>query len=183
MKLEAKELRLVPASEGVYCSFYAKNPGELENMIKSVGNGSVWIEINRMESVRSLNANSYFHVLVNKIALATGMSMDEAKQNLVLKYGTIAKNEDGSTIYAVLPHGTDPHFYPYMKWIGTSPVYSKKAKKDIPMDTYLFMKQTHTLNRDEFSKLLDGTVSDCKDLGIETLPPDELKNLLGRWSA
>ena len=182
MKLEATELRLVPASEGVYCSFYVRKPGELESTVKSLAGKAVWVEINRMEPVRSLSANSYFHVLAQKIASAQGTSMDEIKKHLVLQYGTIARNDDGSVIYAIIPSGTNPDsYYPYMKWTGTSPFYSKKARKEIPMDTYLFMKQTHTLTSSEMSKLIDGTVSECKELGIETLPPEDLKAILGRW--
>jgi len=174
MKLEAKELRLVPASEGVYCSFYARNPGELENMIKSVGNGSVWIEINRMESVRSLNANSYFHVLAQKIASVQGTSLDEVKKHLVLQYGTIARDENGKYMGAQIPKGQNVElFYPYCKYIGETAKF----------DQVLFMKQTHTLTTSEMSHLIDGTVSECKELGIETLPPEELQNILGRWSA
>ena len=42
-------------------------------------------------------------------------------------------------------------------------------------DTYLLYKQTHTLDGAEFGRLIDGTVEDCAELGIETLPPAELE--------
>jgi hypothetical protein len=29
--------------------------------------------------------------------------------------------------------------------------------------------------------LIDGTVSEAKNLGIETIPPDKLERMLGAW--
>ena len=172
MKLEATELRLVPASEGVYCSFYVRKPGELESTVKALAGKEVWVELNRMEPVRSLSANSYFHVLAQKIANAQGSSMDEIKKHLVLQYGTIARDENGKYMGAQIPKGQNiESFYPYCKYIGETAKF----------DQVLFMKQTHTLTSSEMSKLIDGTVSECKELGIETLPPEDLKAILGRW--
>ena len=174
MKLQAKELRLVPASEGVYCSFYVRDPGELEKTVLALKGGAAWIEISRMEDVRSLSANAYFHVLANKLAAAQRISLEEAKKHLVLSYGTIKRGEDGKYVGAQIPKGQSiDEFYPYCKWIGETAKF----------DQYLFYKQTHTLNKDEMSKLIDGTVSECRELGIETLPPEELANIMGRWAS
>ena len=56
------------------------------------------IEIKKYRQKRSLNANAYFHVLVNKIARALGDGDDNVKKNLVLNYGVVAKDKDGKTV-------------------------------------------------------------------------------------
>lgn len=128
--------------------------------------------IEKRKKKRSLNANAYFHVMVNEIARATGMSDDECKIKEVLQYGTIAKNIDGSPVTVKLPKGTDiSQFYKYSKWYG---------EKD-GFDFYMFYKETHTLDSSEMAKLIDGVVSDCKLLGIETLDDLKLKALLSEW--
>ena len=37
------------------------------------------------------------------------------------------------------------------------------------------MRGSHTYDSKEMSRLIDGTVSEAKELGIETMPLDELK--------
>lgn len=39
---------------------------------------------------------------------------------------------------------------------------------------------SHTYNTKEMSRLIDGVVTRCKELDIETLPPDELKRMKGQ---
>lgn len=172
MKLAAKELRLVPASKGVYCSFYVRDPGEMEQQIRSLSDSDVWVEISKMQDVRSLSANAYFHVLVGKLAAALGNSLDDQKKHLVLRYGALKRDKNGKYIGAQIPKGQNiDDIYPYCKWIGDTSKF----------DQYLFMKQTHTLTKDEMGKLIDGTISECKEQGIETLPPDELAVILSKW--
>jgi len=174
MKLKGKEFRLVPTSEGVYCSFYVRDPEELEKTITALKGGPAWVEISRVEDVRSLSANAYFHVLASKIAAAQNTSLDEVKKHLVLEYGTLKRGTDGKYIGAQIPKGqTIDDIYPYCKWIGATQKF----------DQYLFMKQTHTLDKTEMGKLIDGTVNECRELGIETLPPEDLNAIMGRWAS
>ena len=44
---------------------------------------------------------------------------------------------------------------------------------------YLIYKETHTLDSAEMATLIDGTIEEAKQLGIETLTPIELENLKG----
>lgn len=114
---------------------------------------------------RSIPANAYFHKLCNSLAAVLGVDDDEMKDHLVLKYGTVAE-KDGVPVTITLPKAVDPKdFYRYAKWM----------EGDEYTDTYLLYKQTHTLDGSEFSRLISGTVEDCAELGIETLPPAELE--------
>lgn len=125
------------------------------------------VDIKKHKQRRSLNANAYFHSLVNKIASALNTSNDECKKWLVREYGTVAEY-NGIPVLITLPKGTDPDdYYPYCEWI-----YG-----DASGDTYQLYKQTHALNTKEFARLLDGTIQECKTLHIETLPDDEIRRL------
>lgn len=130
------------------------------------------ITIQQHREKRSLNANAYFHLLVNKIAKKLNEKDDEIKKKLVLQYGTIAIRENGEEVIVKLPKDVDiTQFYDYAKWIG-----DKKEK--IETSYYVLYKRTHTLNSLEMSKLIDGTVQEAKELGIETLDELELKQLI-----
>lgn len=125
------------------------------------------VEIKRHREKRSLTANAYFHALCGKMAAAIGSDIDSVKRHLVMQYGTAAER-DRIPVTITLPKGVAAEdFYPYCEW-----VYG-----DSEGDTYELMKETHMMDTKEFSVLLDGTVRECRDLGIETLPEDEIRRL------
>lgn len=130
------------------------------------------ISITQERDKRSLNANAYFHVLVNKIASVTGQSDDEVKTQMVLDYGSIARDKDNNYITCKVPKETDMNaFYRYAK---------KYGEKD-NFDFYIFYKQTHTLDTKEMARLIDGVVSVAKELDIETLDDIKIKKLVDEW--
>ena len=61
----------------------------------------------------------------------------------------------------------------------------KLAKSDVENGVEVFFyrvyRGSHTYNSAEMAKLIDGTIAECKDQGIETLPPHELNRMLERW--
>ena len=46
---------------------------------------------------------------------------------------------------------------------------------------YKIFRGSSTYDTKEMSLLIDGTVSECKEQGIETLPPEELERMLAKW--
>lgn len=135
------------------------------------------IEIKKHRKKRSANANAYFHVLVNKIAAKLGASDEETKRNLVLNYGAIATKEDGSKVGAMLPSDVNPlDFYPYVKCFDIRTINGNEFA------CYLFYKHTHTLNTEEMARLIDGTISEAQELGIETATPEEVARMKAQWS-
>ena len=133
-------------------------------------------EIKAYRKPRSMDANAYFHLLVNKIAMAMDSSDEEIKKWLVVKYGTLETDEDGNAYGAMLPASADiDRFHPYTRCYKTMEMGGKAYR------CYLFYKHTRDMDSKEMSHLIDGTVSEAKALDIETLPPDELASLEALW--
>ena len=44
--------------------------------------------------------------------------------------------------------------------------------------TYIMLRGSSAYNTKEMSRLINGIVSECKEMGIETLPPNELKRMM-----
>lgn len=125
---------------------------------------------------RGLNANAYFHVLVDKIAKTLNSSAEEVKIKMVLEYGAIA-TENGDEIIVAIPKSANVFdYYKYAKWMGDF-----TAKNGKPYSQYLLYKQTHTLDCSEMAQLIDGVVQEAKGLGIETRTPDEIARLIALW--
>ncbi len=134
------------------------------------------IKIGKFTQKRSLDANAYFHVLVNKIAAKLNSSDDEVKRNLVKSYGTLARDENGDLVGAMLPAGVDiDRIYPYTR------NYKTECRDGKEYNCYLFYERTRDLNTAQMSHLIEGTVQEAKSLGIETKSAEELESLLGEW--
>jgi len=153
-----------------------KNLSEEEiNTLKMAKNGlkcdlSIW------RNKRSIDANAYFHVLVNQIAREMNIKDSECKIKMNLEYGTVATDKKGNKVVIKMPSDVDiTEFYDYAKWIG------EKEEKGLKLSYYMLYKQTHTLDSKEMSKLIDGVVQEAKNLGIQTLDDLELQCLIKRW--
>ena len=165
--INGTKLLLAVAKESVANLITANNDNALS--------GELAVEIKKWTKQRSLNANAYFHLLVNKIAEKLKTSDTETKIRLNLEYGTPATDKSGNQVVVKLPKEVEvTQFYDYAKWIG-----DKQEK--IMTSYYIFYKQTHTLDSKEMARLIDGTISESKALGIETLTPDEKARMIALW--
>jgi len=134
------------------------------------------ISVSWWKEKRSLNANSYFHVLVDKIAKAMQLSADELKVKMVLDYGTVARDSEGDKVGIKLPVSVDvTTIYKYAKWFDTRTENGKK------FNCFIIYKETHTLDKTEMARLIDGVVQEAKQLDVETKTQQELADLCSLW--
>lgn len=147
---------------------------ELMNILPEIKEKPYICEIKQFRKRRSLDANAYFHVLVDKIAKENKKSAEEVKISLNLDYGTIARDENGLKVgFKALDGVPIEKFFKYAKPIGYEIENGKKFIK------YIVYKETHTLDSAEMAFLIDGAIQEAKQYGIETLTPAELETLKG----
>ena len=134
------------------------------------------VEIKEYKPKRSLNANNYFHLLVGEIAKVLKIGNDECKVKMNLEYGTPYKIDDNTLFAFKVPKGTKvTDIVKYPKWVKTVMDNGKEV------DVYMVYKETHTLTVGEMSRLIEGTVYEAKQLGIETLDEIELKQMIENY--
>lgn len=127
----------------------------------------VEVSIKKWRAKRSKDANAYFHVLVNAIAMARGLSDEEVKRDLVTQYGTIAVHE-GYKVGFKLPVAVDVEtIYPYTR------MYKQVEENGMLMNCYLVFKQTRYMDTKEMAHLIDGAIQVAQELGIDTDTPDQ----------
>lgn len=132
------------------------------------------LSIKKPSKEKTRNANSYFHVLARKIGQCDGISETHSKNILIGLYGQPEYIED---VKATIKTNLTPEIVneieePHFKFIKCD---------DDGIYWYYIYRGTHTYNREEMSKLIDGTVQIAMSKGIETLTPDETKHLLEVW--
>ena len=129
---------------------------------------------------RSLNANAYFHVLCTKMAEATSMSLTEMKNRLISEYGQPMIDE-GHLTELILRDSVD---WTKIEGVHLHPTQATKVLDNGQLyRVYLMMRGSHTYDTKEMSLLIDRTVADANDLGIETMTPDELERMKALWKA
>ena len=144
---------------------------DLENL-----KGDVKVNITRYREIRSRDANAYFHVLSDKLADAMRMSKPKMKNYLLFHYGQKVRDEDNNLVILKtnaneeeLISRTDIHLW-----------YLKDATDGTPM--YVLLEHSRYYDSRQMSILIDGVVTECKSVGIETIPPAEIERLKAAWS-
>lgn len=131
--------------------------------------------ISEFRKKRSLNANAYFHVLVDKIAEKMRLSHTEVHNMMIADWGRV--DEELSTIIM-----DDEIPWEKVKAIHLRPTTHTQVLDNGKLyRVYLVMRGSHTYNSLEMAHLIDGTVQEAKKQGIETLPPQELERLKQTW--
>lgn len=138
----------------------------------------VLITIKPYKKKRSLEANAYFHTLVGKIAEVTRNSKPAIKNQLLSRYGQYEMGEDGIEHFIV----RDDKDVSEREDIHLQPTSAIRVLDDGKLyRVYRVIRGTHTYDTYEMSKLIDGTVSEAKELGIETITTTEIEEMMKRY--
>lgn len=130
------------------------------------------LDIKRIKTHRGLTANAYYWVLAEQLAKALGTSKDELHEEMMNRYGTLKTNDDGKPIVFSLAAGEDPKSVtPYSRSFAEGEVNGKRFIH------YAVLKGSSEMSAKEFGDLLDGLISECKEMGIPTATDKELKEM------
>lgn len=143
------------------------------------GCDAVDITAKRHREKRSLNANAYFHKLVTEIADKVHASNNEVKNRLIREYGAYEFiDEQIPTLRLKAEYEAEML---KREGIHVKPIGYEVDDRGEWVRLAL-MRGSHTYNTKEMSRLIDGTVEEAKDLGIETKTPDELERMKASWT-
>lgn len=132
------------------------------------------IKLTTHREKRSLDANAYFHVLVDKIRSVTGYSFSRVKNELITSYGQI---EYLMGQQVVIKTNIPPEQMAEQETLHCKPV-KVEVQGDKEVTFYRVYRGSHTYNTEEMSRLIDGAVHEAKDLGIETIAPNQIQRMM-----
>lgn len=146
---------------GNYREWFSAQPDEAEYTV----------EIERNRNPRSREANSYFHVLCGKIADKMNISKAEVKNKMISLYGQPDLMEDGSLNYMTVREEIDVGKFEYLH-LRPSTQVSVRGNDGKMYRTYTVMrgvgikKNEKTYDTKEMSILIDGTISEAREIGL-----------------
>jgi len=144
--------------DGDYKAVISCKNGNLEQLIDKE------VDVVEHREKRSLSQNSYAWSLINEIASVLGTSKEEVYQSMLERY---APSERLLMLSEIDPRG----YFKYFKAI------SKIVKNNRDYIQYEIYKGSSNYDTKEMSHFIDGVISECKTLGIETKTPEEIAKL------
>lgn len=130
------------------------------------------IHVVKWRKKRSNDANAYLWVLCDKIAQVIKTSKEEVYEEMLQKYGNFYSDDNG---YVVVTVKSDVN----MSKVGG---HWKFYKRVGDFSSYLMLKGSSDMDTKEMSNLLDGIISEAKELGIQTETQDEIGRMLEQWA-
>lgn len=148
---------------------------DARRMLDSLKPGKVYdVEIKEHREKRSLDANAYCWVLLDKLAEALDTTKEELYRGYVRKIGpfkdfdlTVDEAKTFRTAWERLGQG----------WPTEQVDFTPDGERVVIRVYY----GSSTYNTKRMSRLIDMIVEDCKEQGIETLTPQQLDAMKERW--
>lgn len=141
---------------------------------------TLWdLSVHKDKRKRSLDSNSFFHVLVQKLAQAQTppISMAKCKNMMIAAYGQ-PEYIDGTQV--IIKSNLPVETMEEIEYLHTSCV---KISEENGNNVYFYRvyRGSHTYNSVEMNKLIAGVVQECEQVGVPTATPDELAHMAMLW--
>lgn len=144
----------------------------------------VSVDVRRFRKARSLDANAYYWQLLTQIAEKLHISKPYCHNMMLRRYGQIEYIEDKIVYLYIRESDTAMKLVDESETYHLAPTPQVRTGLDgIEYRTYKMLRGSHTYNSEEMSHLIDGVVSEARELGIETMTPDEIERMVSAWQS
>ena len=140
------------------------------------------LKIDEYKEKRSLNANAYYWKLLGQLAKKLKISNSYCHNVMLRRYGTI-EEYDGRPVFVVIPDTDEAE-----KQADEAETYHIKPTTNVRVGndgklyrTYMLMKPSHKFSTAEMSRLIDGIIDECRQVGIQTMTPNEIAKMKDLW--
>ncbi|MEG1011013.1 MAG: hypothetical protein RSD27_09665 [Ruthenibacterium sp.] len=163
------------SADGFCLQLFVKNkPAALRFLDGMKENRTYTAELKEYHARRSLDANAYFWVLCDKLAVATNLPKTELYRNAIRDIGgnsetVCVRNEAAGKL-------ADGWTRNGIGWFCEA----GESKLSGCTNVTLYYGSS-TYDTKQMARLIDNIVQDCEAVGIETKTPEELARLVREW--
>lgn len=169
--MESKGKVVSILSDSLVITLEGVNRHELESLEKDT---DYRIKLVKWREKRSQDANSYAWVLMSKIAEEIQSSKDEVYEQMLQSYGVIDPDFPPITVVATADMSRiDGH------WL----LYKSTEQGGKMWNSYLRIIGSSEYDTKQMSTFIDGIIYEAKNLGIETLPSEEVERMKSLWKS
>lgn len=157
-------------SAGVWLRLHVSDLRDAMTICDKAEPGKTYIcKVKRYRPKRSLDANALYWSLLHKLAAALKTSAPELHNIMLRRYGQLERYGD-RLVYVVLPDTDEA-----AKQADTAETYHVKPTSEVRQGkdgkiyrTYMLLRGSSTYDTAEMSRLIDGLISECQEVGIDT---------------
>lgn len=161
---------------GIWLCIKVNEPQAARAFVMKKQSGTYDCEIKKHRQKRSLDANAYCWVLIDKLAQATRIPKAEIYRRAIKEIGGV------SDTVCVQQKAADRLCYSWeCNGLGWFSERSESRLKGCVNVTLYYGSSVY--DTAQMSRLIDYIVEDCKALDIETLPPEKLAAMKENWNA
>lgn len=180
MRGRLKEIMQDVLNGGFIISFHVQAvPSGVETLREE---NDLAISLKKWREHRSLSANAYYWVLVGKLSELTGQPNAVIHNMLLRRYG-VAEIVGGQLLTVMVPDTDEAERETLEKEIyHLKPTSKLKEGKDGRMfRAYILLKGSSDFDTKEMARLIDGTIEECKEVGIDTLSTEEVRRMMEQY--
>ena len=148
------------------------NENSVVNEVDKLKDCKLSIKAVKYRQKRSLDSNAYAWLLIQKIAEAVNSDKWSIYLECLKKYSRAFSH------VIVKPEAVEKMKELYRTCVDLGEI-SVNGTKGHQLQVYY---GSSTFNTKEMSVFIDGIVSECKELGLETLAPEELERMKAEWT-
>ena len=153
----------------------------INGLIKLMGK-PVSAEIKQFSEHRTVTMNSYYWTLLGELAKVMKMGNAEMHNRMLRDYGVL-EEIGGYPIVVEIPETEEAEKKVlHDEHTHLKPTSELRQYPDGFYRVHYLIRGSHSYSKDEFSRLLDGLIDNCKEQDIETATPDELARMRALWS-
>lgn len=139
------------------------------------------VEIKEHREKRSLDANRLYWSVLGQLAAVLGQTNAATHNILLRRYGQL-EQYGNKLVYVVLPDTDEAaekaiesetyHLKPTSQ--------TRRGKDGLTYRTYMLLRGSHDYDKREMSRLIDGLLSECREMGLDVISESE-RALLEEW--
>lgn len=163
----------IQTDNGVWLCLKVNEQAQARQFVMKKQNRLYDVEIKQHREKRSLDANSFYWLMVGELAKAIG----DAPENIYRRhirdignYETICMKTEAVEDFT--RHWTSNHLGRFVE---------TRESKLLGCTTVLAFYGSSDFSKSEMSRLIDNCLQDCEATGIDTTPQDKISLLLEEW--
>lgn len=175
LEFQGKYIGYKILSNGNYEISFEADKGQAQKIIRNGIQDTVLdLSVKKHREKRSLEANRYMWLLCGKLAEKLNTTDVEIYRHHIREVGvkfqekmTVKLYAKMSIVWSLLGKG----------WLSERVDFGDNEEEGL----YNFYYGSSRYNTKQMSRLIDSIVEDCKEQGIETLPPEQIKGMVEAW--
>lgn len=173
MNATFREAKIV-AEDGLWLCLKVNEAAPARQFVYSIKDKVYDLSIKEHREKRSLDANAYAWVLMDKVAEATNIPKEDVYREMI-------RNIGGNTETVCVKAAAADKVRSCWSRNGLGWLTDTLESKLAGCVNIVLYYGSSTYDREQMSRLIDNLVEDCKALGIETLPPEKLAMMTEEW--